>query len=96
MKLYLVISLALWQTSNGKYVNDEYEPDEIQDQVFEVSKLSEMWSVTIWKSKIEFFSQYECIKCQQSRVHFDFWVAKLNKCAKYTGYVRISELILSH
>lgn len=37
MKLYLVISLALWQTSNGKYVNDEYEPDEIQDQVFEAS-----------------------------------------------------------
>ena len=39
MKLYLVISLALWQTSNGKYVNEEYEPEEIQDQVFEVSKL---------------------------------------------------------
>ena len=38
MKLYLVISLALWQTSNGKYVNEEYEPEEIQDQVFEVSK----------------------------------------------------------
>ena len=37
MKLYLVISLALWQTSNGKYVNEEYEPEEIQDQVFEVS-----------------------------------------------------------
>jgi len=37
MKLHLVISLALWQTSNGKYVNEEYEPAEIQDQVFEAS-----------------------------------------------------------
>jgi len=38
MKLFLVISLvALWQTSNGKYVNEEYEPEEIQDQVFEAS-----------------------------------------------------------
>ena len=41
MKLFLVISLvALWQTSNGKYVNEEYEPEEIQDQVFEVSLLN--------------------------------------------------------
>ena len=40
MKLFLVISLvALWQTSNAKYVNEEYEPEEIQDQVFEVSLL---------------------------------------------------------
>merc|ERR1711937_462392 len=38
MKLFLVISLvAMWQTSNGKYVNEEYEPEEIQDQVFEAS-----------------------------------------------------------
>merc|ERR1712227_457831 len=37
MKLHLVISLAVWQISIGKYVNEEYEPEEIQDQVFEAS-----------------------------------------------------------
>ena len=49
MKLYLVISLALWQTSNGKYVNEEYEPEEIQDQVFEVSKLYNCISNGMWE-----------------------------------------------
>ena len=50
MKLFLVISLvALWQTSNGKYVNEEYEPEEIQDQVFEVSLLYNNFKTLSWK-----------------------------------------------
>ena len=39
MKLYLAISLlVLWQSTivNCKYVAEEYEPEEIQDQIYEV------------------------------------------------------------
>ena len=64
MKLYLVISLALWQTSNGKYVNEEYEPEEIQDQVFEVSKLynsiSRRYFANVYKYYIQPYIQSCC------------------------------------